>query len=101
MTRWQYGVTFADGSTGWHWSGRTSRLHAEEVIAQYPNETHLVRRPVDIRGHVIGEPEPMPEDPRPWLCRIGDHAWSYADEEHTVQVCPKCGATRELEDWWI
>lgn len=40
-------------------------------------------------------------DPRPFLCRIGDHAWSYANEEHTVQVCPKCGATRELEDWWI
>jgi hypothetical protein len=54
--RWQYSVEYADGSIGWRWSGATSREHAERVIAKYPRETHLVRRPVDERGRPIGEP---------------------------------------------
>jgi len=44
---------------------------------------------------------PHNHDPRPFLCRIGDHEWTYADDTYTTQVCPRCGATRELEDWWI
>jgi hypothetical protein len=58
MTRYQYGVEFADGSIGWHWNGRTSRAHAGDVVAKYPRETRIVRRPVDVHGRPIGEPEP-------------------------------------------
>jgi hypothetical protein len=61
--RWQYGVAFSDGSMGWHWSGRTSREHAQEVIDKWPRDAHLVRRAVDLHGHPIGEPEPVEEEP--------------------------------------
>ena len=63
--RWQYGVRWRDASETWCWSGRTSRAMAEACLEDYQydhGQAYLIRRQVDIVGHVIGPSELVVDD---------------------------------------